>query len=346
MEQGRNLAYPLTHWPGRPVVPPDVLVPQVRLVDDDVLLFGTNDYVSDTQQVALPDEAYLREFCTLDSTDLNAVLSFCERYGPVGWSDHSDLPGEVIENMYFRTDDTYHLPHPWDMVEDELRRGDLRDDLHKILAENVAKPLPFKSIRRVQRASEIRLYHGVFLDLVELWQTVLEGRDAEGLQDNWHTDYWDPPRGEGSSIRSADPVSKLVRGLNPALSAFHVRLEEGDDSEPVLGNVYAVLCLQLANHIAERATYRRCAATGCGQLFVRQRGPDRDRHRTRGVLHFCSDDCANRQAQSNHRALNRRLAKQALVLCEEGVSTAEIATRLNRRERQVQAWLHGRSRPR
>jgi hypothetical protein len=343
MGKGRKLAYPLTHWPGRPVVPPDVLVPQVRLVDDDVLLFGTND-ISDTQQVALPDEAYLREFFTLDSTDLNAVLNFCERYGPVGWSDHSDLPAEVCRSMTLRTDDAYTMPSPWDMLDHEGLYDDLRGNLPKILAENF-EPLPFQSIWRVQRASEIRLYHGVFLDLVELWQTVLEGRDAEGLQNDWHTDYWDPPRGEGSSIRSADPVSKLVRGLNPALSAFHVRLEEGDDSEPVLGNVYAVLCLQLANHIAERATYRRCAATGCGQLFVRQRGPDRDRHRTQGVLHFCSDDCANRQAQSNHRALNRRLAKQALVLCEEGVSTAEIATRLNRRERQVQAWLDGRSRP-
>jgi hypothetical protein len=333
------MTYVLTHWPGRPSAPPRLIVPQVRLVDDEVLLFGTDLYEADNvREVAVPEEAYLREFGDLDTTNANEVLRFCTRYGPVGESPPSDLPDEVRKNMLIRAengDDTFEPLSPWDSRESLARAGYSPDGL--LMMEHFAEPLPMRSFWRVQKVSTVRLYQSVLSDLVQLWEVISEGADPVGRLGGWHSEFWSPPEAKDVAAHGEDPVSKLMAGLNPALSAFHVYLE--GEEERLCDNVYAVLCLQLANHIAERAVYRRCAAAGCGQRFVRKLGRERHGNRVRGALHFCSDKCANRQAQSDHRALNRRLAKEAVALHERGLSTSDIAVRLSRTERQVDKWI-------
>jgi hypothetical protein len=76
-------------------------------------------------------------------------------------------------------------------------------------------------------------------------------------------------------------------------------------------SVYAALCLQLATDLAGSTPYRRCEFVDCGRLFIRKQGRAKFRHRTRGVLRFCSDSCANRDAQRKHRKKIRDKAAQA-----------------------------------
>ncbi len=377
MEKGQNLRYILTQWPGRPVPVPSLLVPRACLVDDDVLLFGasrreivTHDEesdaahallrrieldlavdsgdLSDLREVEVPEEAYLRELLPLDATDAAAVLKFCMRYGEVGRADHSDLPYEVVQGVRDRydDDDTYRLPEPWAAIEDNLLKPDSRDSLRKIVLEwGISMPLnPW----RVQMVSEVSLYRDVLEDLVHLWDYISGGLEATQLLASWHSALWPPPhldKTSESGVHSGDAAAMLVAGLNAALDPFHVRLEQtSEDGSLTLwgsasANIYQILCLQLANHIAEHARYRRCAADDCGRPFVRKLGHERDRHRAHGVLHFCSDECANRQAQRDHRKKNRRLAEEAVLLHEQGLSVAELAIRLNRTEKQVEAWV-------
>ena len=83
-----------------------------------------------------------------------------------------------------------------------------------------------------------------------------------------------------------------------------------------LANVYQASCLQLANHIAEQAVYRRCASETCGRLFVRQRGgskiaslrgAEHGQYHSSGVM-YCTPQCARAQAA---RAARRRRASGA-----------------------------------
>ncbi len=109
--------------------------------------------------------------------------------------------------------------------------------------------------------------------------------------------------------------SLFVDRLNFGLQAIHVRAERGwplmeglgfeSDYENVQGapqpGLYSALCLQLANHLAEEATLRRCANTTCGQPFVRQLGGAvHGQHRTEGVM-YCTVSCAKAQAQREYR---------------------------------------------
>jgi hypothetical protein len=73
---------------------------------------------------------------------------------------------------------------------------------------------------------------------------------------------------------------------------------------------YAIACLELYNHIAENAKYRRCANDRCGRLFVHQQGRAvHQQHRTEGVL-YCTHACANAQAKRAQRQ-REKLKKKA-----------------------------------
>jgi hypothetical protein len=106
--------------------------------------------------------------------------------------------------------------------------------------------------------------------------------------------------------------------MRDALEGFSPRLWLVDDvpgephhagrsPAPVDVTLFEVLVLELFRHIAEGATYKRCANETCGRTFVRQDGGAIHRQsRTAGVK-YCSRTCANTVNQRRHR--RRRSAK-------------------------------------
>jgi hypothetical protein len=109
---------------------------------------------------------------------------------------------------------------------------------------------------------------------------------------------------------------RLRDALNPALAPFHprlmVRAPENLAGQPITpktaaavdfasASLYSICALELFNHLAEDAQYRRCANDSCQRLFVRQEGRARaGQHRTKGV-HFCSERCLRQQKQREYR---------------------------------------------
>lgn len=104
----------------------------------------------------------------------------------------------------------------------------------------------------------------------------------------------------------------FVECLNVGLRAFTVRAERpfawlpGETQGTPRPDLYSALCLQLANHITENATVRRCGNEVCRRPFVRQQNPrSHGQNRTEGVLLYCSLSCGNAQWQRDHRRRKR-----------------------------------------
>ena len=119
---------------------------------------------------------------------------------------------------------------------------------------------------------------------------------------------------------SADVTDQLFlsANLNSGLRAFQVHIDlvfgdvDGDIEKPRPNcwplNTYEAACLQLANHIAEKATLKPCANENCGRLFFRQRGrAQHDQYRIKGVKH-CSKLCAQAVASRNSRKRRKSAA--------------------------------------
>jgi hypothetical protein len=129
-------------------------------------------------------------------------------------------------------------------------------------------------------------------------------------------------RGVSTVTPHHDPSLILARfletTLNAALRAFHpratiTRRDRGPEYGWISGLTVSLYCccccLELFNHIAEEATYRRCQNDRCNRLFVRQKGrAEAGQHRREGVK-YCSNYCARVAAQRSYRERQRRLRK-------------------------------------
>lgn len=84
--------------------------------------------------------------------------------------------------------------------------------------------------------------------------------------------------------------------------------------------LYAVCCAEAFNHAVSALPYRTCARPSCARVFIRQEGRSKKgRHRTAAVL-YCSDACANAEAQSRHRE-RERAKREGLSALPRGESS-------------------------
>ena len=293
--------FPIAEWPGRPVPLPKAIVGPAEVVDGAWLAFPVPG-----QWVDLPDELYLRELFELDLTSAADVARFVASYGLL------EAPSRLLEQIRPRTASRMQFL--------EWQRGK-RIESGKLGNYPIEE---FLALARLMR------------NLTRLWGVVGDGTPLEQVRGQWepevdgenmptlvsgqadeltmelNTELVGTPKPETDEIR--DAAHQLTQDLNVLLTPFHVHLivsfEDRDRwSQPgmcddVVGT-FGALCLQLANHISERAAYRRCANETCERLFVRQRGDTRGSHST-GVL-YCTPECARTQAQRQYR---RRLAKR------------------------------------
>jgi hypothetical protein len=246
--------------------------------------------------VAEAGEIYL-ELASLKLDDEQALLDFANRYGTLGVG-HNDyrlferLPG-------FQEQTRGELARSWP----NGRRPAVRDAW-------LANPGP-------ETLAEFRFGARVIRDLITAWEIV---RDREqpwvipwesiplGFQviTNEERDAWQQ---HGRTLNIADEADRYLREtLNRGLEPFHPRLIDADllakrpDHVATHSPLYSVLCLELYNHILERADYRACQNENCQRTFVRQTGrAEHGQHRTEGRLLYCSKHCARAQAQRKFR---------------------------------------------
>ena len=257
-----------------------------------------------------PEELYLRELRDLDIKNVDAVAAFCASYGRLGlprWQEiHPDRPLFTFEMDKLRQN--YRPPG-----------SGLEDDPHASPKDRIEKQVQVQRDldSRFVPLAEAAAYAALVRDLTRIWQFHGGRLGLEQLIEAWENPFYSDPR-----YRKLDPEMAhiiLVETLGYALSAFRVRpilLIEHDDrlveEDWGLGefSLYAALCLQLANDIAEQAEYRTCRK--CGRLFFRQSGRARfGQHRTKGeaLPIYCSKECAHNAAQK--RYAHQKRAKQA-----------------------------------
>lgn len=288
-------------WPRDPVPLPKVLVLTPVTVEDREGLHG-GPYLCAGYRVkwqTLPEELYLRGLHSLDVTDPDAVAAFCSQYGMLGIETHGSIPpGDYGD---FCTEEDARYAHSLERhFTDE---GDLEG---------------YEAVVPLWKADS---YVAVIRDLTRIWRYHQGELTFNQVQEAWESiipgggrlDYASEPQIPGEMYEFLNDF------LGAALSEFHVHptVYEGKQrlSEPGrLTSLYPALCLQLANHIAEKARYRTCQR--CGKLFVRQQGRAKfDQHRVNDphVL-YCSKECARMAAQKAYRdrkAASRRQAKGA-----------------------------------
>lgn len=264
--------------------------------------------ISHVHLFILPPELYLREFLELDARDPEAVLAFCRQWGPVGRFDCSDLANLPFSGRYAQDADNA-LPLPW---APRWKRMDAER------LQRAVRRLGFRGLIGVHSVARVQVYQDTLSDLLLLWRFASGEISGDELAEQARPEerpYLSLSREQLRSVSVGRAEYDLVPQLNLALTPFHVRLElHLSDLAPLgtpLPNVYEVACLQLANHIAERASYRHCANETCGRLFVRQRGgskianmrgQEHGQYHSTGVM-YCTPQCARAQAA---RALRRR----------------------------------------
>jgi hypothetical protein len=251
---------------------------------------------ADPQRILDVGEIYL-ELARLDLDDEEAIVDFASRFRTLGvrhedFAAYAQYPGfdEIVRPALARS---------WPV-------------------ETWDEP----GLRLEESLEEFRFGARCIRDLVGAWAFLAGDVDEpQWVSLPYPLGMFGPEELEAYEERGLTPTPEtqaatlLERFLTPALTPFQPRVLFGDWGADVdLGMsavipLYSVCCLELYNHIAEQAHYRRCGNLKCQRLFVRQRGrSEHEQHRTHGVL-YCSKWCANAEMQRRNR--ERQRAKKA-----------------------------------
>lgn len=275
----------VTADPGQVLPVPVATVVEVEREGD---FFNLGDF---KKVVQLPEELYLRELMAVDADDADSLGTFMADYGVIGHLEWLSLPPAVR---------AMSLP--------VASSGSVQDSIYRAVIEHCPPGQSWEH-RYFRHQAEVALHVATLQNAVSTWMAVVGEESLEWLLERWHSSQ-QLPGSPGQALLWASQT------LNAGLKPFHpvIRYETKESaakwpatSEGGIGwggfgaTTYELLCLQLANHVAEGANYARCSNQPCGQVFVRQRGRAASRQgRTQGVM-YCSSACARAQAQREWR---------------------------------------------
>jgi len=299
-------AFRFAHWPGRPVEPKHV--PPVwagRYSVDGVWLVGA---AGSAVEVHPPQELFLGGLLRFDVANPDAVAAFLSENGSLkkwDWQTASvalDVGSWRVEG--------------WDAFYREVRRARL---------SNPARD-PRGTLTILEATEQLRLardatryylaatgHMGVDDALAASESAILRPPDPGDDTWSWAFGRIDPMQCEDPSERRRIWTARAMEGIvNFGLRDFPMTIQvagvEADrfthiwQREPTL---FGILCLQIADLIAEGASLRQCKNESCGQWFSRQSGrAEYGQHRTTGVL-YCSASCARTQGSREWRRRKR-----------------------------------------
>lgn len=314
---GERLRFRPTSWPSTAVDVPAAFVRPVHLLhlkDAAFLVY----YKKPIQRVSLPGELYLRELKELDLSNAEAIFAFSKKYGAIGWTKLEPLFDEVESALK-------KCRFPIFPVEALKQHG-------KGIASNL------NSVDEVVSVKAFTFYAALIRDMTRAWELYNDQLSLSDFLGRLESKWLKPVLAKGG--REWTVAILLGDLLNAGLRQFHVRIEidVGPKAFPLgqpVPDAFALLCLQLRNHISQNVIYKQCANETCRKSFVFQRGRAKyDRHRTKSVS-YCSNYCAKAQAQRERR---RRQAK-ARQLYRQGVPAKEIAKEVGTEVKVVKGWV-------
>jgi hypothetical protein len=230
---------------------------------------------------SLPNELYLREALEIDGEDNDALVHFTETWGCLS--------------------------------------GVGRDPLNSLprMAPQSARRLRGTGITRFAREHDLLPTQVVSIETVRFHLLVMQAMTRHWIAHQTGDDVraaWERSGLLPDLIWDLDPPEEydlwllFVECLNAALRPFQVavELELPGDMDPApygvqIVTAYKAMALQLANHMAENAEYRRCANETCGRPFVRQRGRAQFGQFKEAGVRYCSASCARAQAPREYR---------------------------------------------
>lgn len=304
----------ITPVPGQPLVlPPVTCLYGEYYVSDEALEVGD---VEDLD--VYPDrdvrfgEVYL-ELYALDLDDSAAIRRFVERYGVLGV--HSLVWGSEHCHHYMGFPWQPHFTLATKELANHIGRGGRLDSWWECEAEFRFGAECIRDMTTAWRVANSELDANEAVWLCRCWENAVDPIASEDNEPEIRAFF----REQAPRFYEATPGLVLTFGMEDSLKPFSPRIATFEDEmlarpdpeeNPYGGEIplFSVLCLELYNHIAEQASYRRCENETCGRFFVRQSGrSEHGQYRTRGVK-YCSAECSRRQAQ---RAYRRRKASSA-----------------------------------
>lgn len=259
-------------WPEHHIEVPQVRRHHVTNVDAQVLEFQFGDL----RPAALPAEFFLRELADLDELNVNELVVFSQEWGSVAHLGEDPLA--------FLPTAKYSITKPY-VSYTEAAAAITTKYSQRVGTRLIAVPI-------------LQLHVQILKALTRQWLHQSSGGSGSGVA-TWEGTPFEP-------ATDTQAWKLFFEHLDHGLQHFSAHVSSPDiDWEPPQANLYMACCLQIFNHIAERATYRTCANETCRRAFSQQRGRrTTGSPRTRGVR-YCSPTCAKAQAQRDYYSRER-----------------------------------------